>query len=56
MNHMTKNSMILVIGYSLRFSHYSFLRNAIRVDISQTSTSCAGLKTDYDNLFSHSIG
>ena len=54
MNHMTKNSMILVIACA--FSRHSLLRNAIRVDVSQTSTSCAGLKTDYCNLFSHSIG
>ena len=35
---------------------YSLLRNTIRVDISQISTSCAGLKTRYYNEFSHSIG
>ena len=54
MNRMTKNSMILVIPCA--FSHHYLLRNTIRVDIRWMSTSCAGLKTDYCNLFSHSIG
>ena len=34
---------------------HSLRWNTIRVDVSQTSTSCAGLKTRYYNEFSHSI-
>ena len=37
-------------------SSHSLLRNTIRVDTSQVSTSCVGLKTGHYDRFSHSIG